>query len=160
MIRYFAYGSNLMVDRMRERGAAFSEARPAVLRDHCLVFDKRSADGSARANVERSPGDCVHGVIYRMALDGLEALRQFESGYDLVDRQVEAARPQGGVEALAVKVFVARSDRRTSAPPQRRYVALILQGLAEHGLPEEARHEVERALARKVPGGGAGPALT
>ena len=46
-----------------------------------------------------------------------------------------------------------RSDpgpqRRTAAAPLQSYVALILQGLREHQLPEAARLEVERALERK-----------
>jgi cation transport regulator ChaC len=149
VIRYFAYGSNLVAERMHERGAPFSAVRQGVLRDHRLVFDKRSADGSARANVERHAGARVHGVVYELPTEGLEALRQFEGGYDLVEGLVESPRPDGGLEVVSVRLFVARPDRRTSAPPLQSYVALILQGLREHQLPEAARLEVERALERR-----------
>jgi len=145
--RYFAYGSNLVVERMRERGAPFKAARPALLRGHRLVFDKRGFDGSARANVAPAPGGLVYGVLYELEEDGLEALRGYESGYDLVAVEVEV--PDGDEAArVSAKVFVARPDRRTKAPPTRSYLALILLGLQQHGLPTAARVEVERAAQR------------
>lgn len=147
MTRYFAYGSNLVADRMRERGAPFRTARPAVLHGHRLAFDKRGFDGAGRANVVPAEGGRVHGVLYELDEAGLEALRGFESGYDLVEVQVEFTGDGGGHRVPAL-VFVARSDRRTHAPPTRTYVGLILQGLADHGLPDEARAEVERAARR------------
>jgi hypothetical protein len=149
VIRYFAYGSNLMSERMRERGAEILSARPAVLRDHRLAFDKAGRDGSGRANVVRVLGGQVYGVLYEVTQAGLETLRIFESGYDLVDVLVECARPDGGVEVLAAKTFMARADRRTDAPPSRGYLATVLEGIREHRLPEPARDEVERALEPK-----------
>ncbi len=146
MTRYFAYGSNLVIERMEERGAGFTAASPAVLRDHRLVFDKRGFDGSARANVVPSKGSRVHGVLYELADGALEVLRGFESGYDLVEVQVELLGDDAPGHRTAW-VFVARPDRRTTKPPTRSYVGLIIQGLEEHRLPAEARAEVERAAA-------------
>jgi hypothetical protein len=148
VIRYFAYGSNLVVERMRERGAEFLAARPATLRDHALVFDKRSRDGSSRANVSRAADRRVFGVLYDLGAEALEALRQYEGGYDLVDVLVEATRHDGRIEVLPAKTFMARPDRRTDAPPAPRYVDLILQGVEDHQLPEAARREVRRAAGR------------
>jgi gamma-glutamylcyclotransferase len=148
VIRYFAYGSNLMAQRMRERGADFISAQPASLRDYRLTFGKRARDGSGRANVIRSSGGRVHGVLYEIASDALESLKQFQSGYDLVDIIVESVRLDGRREAVPAKTFMARSDRATDAPPSKSYLALILQGLDDHGLPEEAREEVRRAAGR------------
>lgn len=153
MTRYFAYGSNLVVERMQERGAPFTAARPAVLRGHRLVFDKRGSDGSARANVTPWADGRVYGVVYDLPPGGLETLQVFEGGYDLVAVQLEVTTADGGAKPLAAMTFVARPDRRTAAPPARSYVALVLQGVAEHGLPASARAEVEQAAAR----GPAGP---
>jgi len=115
---------------------------------HRLVFDKRGFDGAARANVAPARGERVHGVLYELEEGGLDALKGFESGYDLVDVEVERARPVGTAKVPA-KTFVARPDRRTDAPPTRSYVALVLQGLEEHGLPAEARAQVEQAAGRR-----------
>lgn len=147
MTRYFAYGDSLVIERMRERGAPFRAARPALLRGHRLAFDKRGFDGSARANVVPDPGGLVHGVVYELEEGGLEALRGFESGYDLVEVQVEV-QGGGGQAPVSARTFVARPDRRTSAPPARSYLNLVLQGLEEHGLPPSARDEVEQAARR------------
>jgi hypothetical protein len=140
-----------MAERMRERGAEFLSARPAVLRDHRLAFDKAGRDGTGRANVARALGGQVHGVLYEVMPEGLETLKLFESGYDLVDVLVECGRLDGGVEVLPAKTFVARADRRTDAPPARSYVATILEGMRQHGLPQPARDDVARAADRKKP---------
>jgi cation transport regulator ChaC len=144
---YFAYGSNMVVERMRERGVPFISSLPAVLRDQRLVFDKRGRDGSARANVARARGERTFGVLYELAGEALDVLAQFESGYDLVDVAVEVARPDGGVLLVQARTFVARSDRRTAADPTRSYVELILEGAREHGLPEAAKLEILKAAA-------------
>ncbi|HET9551379.1 MAG TPA: gamma-glutamylcyclotransferase family protein [Anaeromyxobacteraceae bacterium] len=145
MTRYFAYGSNLVTERMHERGAAFAAARPAVLRDHQLRFDKAGRDGTARANVGRAVGGQVFGVVYDLRREGLEALKLYEVGYDLAEVLVECPRPDGGVEVVTARTFVARPDRRTEAPPSRGYVELILEGMRQHQLPDAARADVERA---------------
>lgn len=143
MIRYFAYGSNLVMERMHERGVPFTAARPALLRGHRLVFDKRGFDGNGRANVAPAADGVVHGVVYDLEDGGLETLRGFESGYDVIEVEVELLGELP--RRVSASAFVARPDRRTKAPPSRSYVALILQGFEEHGLPPEARAEVERA---------------
>ena len=149
MAWYFAYGSNMVVERMRERGASFSTSRPAILRDHRLAFDKRGRDGTARANVERAAGARTFGVVYELASDALDVLAQFESGYDLVDVLVEVPRPDGGLQVFQARTFVARPDRKTAADPSRSYVELILEGVKQHGLPEAARLEILRAASKK-----------
>ena len=120
-------------------------ARPAVLRGWRLSFDKRGFDGSGRANVTAAPDGLVHGVLYDLEPAGLEALKGFETGYDLVEVRVEAALDGEGPAQVPAFVFVARPDRRTRSRPSRAYVALILQGLEEHGLPAAARQAVEQA---------------
>lgn len=151
MVRYFAYGSNLMADRMRERGAEFVSARPAILRDHRLTFDKAARDGSGRANVVRALGGRVHGVLYEVPRRGMEALRLFEAGYDLVAVLVECTRVDGGVEVLSARTFMASAGRRADQPPTHGYVATILEGMRQHALPEPARDDLERALGKKRP---------
>jgi len=149
MVRYFAYGSNLLGERMRERGAEYFSARPAVLRDYRLTFDKPARDGTARANVRRAIGARVHGVLYELARGGLEALQLFQAGYELADVLVECTRVDGGVEVLTARTFMARAERPAAAPPAPSYVSTILEGVRQHGLPEPARDDVLRAAHKK-----------
>ncbi len=66
---YFAYGSNMNPQRMRQRGLVFTRAVAAALPGHALVFDKRAARvaGAGHANIRYCPGATVHGVLYFFA---------------------------------------------------------------------------------------------
>jgi gamma-glutamylcyclotransferase len=50
-VRYFAYGSNLDLARMRARAPAVGLIGPALLQGMRLAFDKRGGDGSGKANL-------------------------------------------------------------------------------------------------------------
>jgi cation transport regulator ChaC len=84
---YFAYGSNMLVERLRAANRAPS-ARPvshARLDGWRLRFDKRSTDGSGKCHLEPQPGACVHGVVYRLDENDFRTLDQAEgvgSGYE------------------------------------------------------------------------------
>jgi gamma-glutamylcyclotransferase len=151
VIRYFAYGSNLMAERMRERGVELVSARPAVLRDHRLAVDRAGGDGAGRASLTRLLGGQVHGVLYELAPGGLEALEGLEPGYDVVDVLVECSRLDGGVEVLAARTLMARADRREEAPPARGEVAAVPEELRQRGLPEAGGDEVEQDPGRTKP---------
>ena len=64
---FFAYGSNMLTDRLRER---CPDARPlgaAIARGYVLSFSKRSRDGSSKATLltrcRRSQAGCVWGPV-------------------------------------------------------------------------------------------------
>ena len=65
---YFAYGSNMNPERVRERGIAFDEVLAGVLPDMRLTFDKRSRHqvGAGHANIRYARGESVAGVLYRL----------------------------------------------------------------------------------------------
>lgn len=91
---YFAYGSNLLLPRMRKRLPDADTVGIAVLPGHELRFHKRGMDGSAKCNALVSPDHdaLVLGVVYRIprqdkvCLDRIEGLG---SGYRDVRVQVE-----------------------------------------------------------------------
>ena len=66
---YFAYGSNMDVDRVQLRGMAFVRRCSGRLAGYRLVFNKRAkgAQGIAHANVEPSITSAVEGVLYALA---------------------------------------------------------------------------------------------
>ena len=63
---YFAYGSNMNVDRMRERGMRFKAALNGRLHGFQLQFNKRSHKHPevGHANLAYAPGSTVEGVVY------------------------------------------------------------------------------------------------
>lgn len=80
--RYFAYGSNMNPDRVRERGVEFVHASAAALPGFTLVFDKTSRhhEGVGHANLRYAPGSRVEGVLYWLATrDEIGKMDRFES---------------------------------------------------------------------------------
>lgn len=129
--RYFAYGSNLKLARMRSRVPAAQVVGPALLRGRRLTLDKRGADGSGKANLAPDPEASVWGVVYTFQAATWEDLDSFEPGYERVEVTVERAGEE--LDALTYA-----SSRTTPDPvPFAWYKRLIVEGAREHGLPVE-----------------------
>jgi len=129
---YFAYGSNLKWERMRERVPSARREAVAFLEDYRLVCNKRGRDGSAKANLVEAAGDRVWGVLYRVEPDHLALLDRFEMGYERIE--VEVRTTTGNARCASTY----RSDRITDDPvPFDWYRGMILEGAREHGLPDE-----------------------
>src|SRR2546423_867945 len=83
-MRYFAYGSNMLLAQMRSRVPSATKAGIAQLPSHTLRFHKRSRDSSGKCNAlaSGSTTDCVHGVVYeidekdKVRLDAVEGVGQ------------------------------------------------------------------------------------
>jgi gamma-glutamylcyclotransferase len=90
MIHYFAYGSNMLTQRLQAR---CSSARPlgvATLSGFSLDFSKRGQDGSGKATLvaSTSPTCEVYGVVFELAVRELPTLDLIEGlgkGYDRPD---------------------------------------------------------------------------
>ncbi len=131
-VLYFAYGSNMLSERLRLRIGSVMAVGLAFLRDRRLVFNKRSKDGSGKANLVESPGDMTWGVLYEMNAQDLDKLDKIEGGYARVTVQVW--KTDGNV----VEAVTYISDNLTSdARPYKWYKELILSGAREHGLPQD-----------------------
>lgn len=148
---YFAYGSNLLVEQMRNRlGAEFiaeqnSEAvtnepttidlapRIVKLPKYRVDFSMLSTNGQYYANIVPADEDAL-GVIYRCSKYGLELLDTFETGYQRVTKQVYDTEGQ----AFDAMVYVAKPESLSkSGKPSIEYLNRILQGGKAHRLPQE-----------------------
>ena len=127
---YFAYGSNMSEDQMRDRTVFFHKAFPANLKGFKFAYDKLSKHGGTRANIARSNAtDCVKGVLYEIDEAGLEVLRGYECGYEKIS--VWLSSGCGNVEA---ETFISES-RGPGIPPEW-YVQRILTGARGWGIEE------------------------
>lgn len=85
---YFAYGSNMAVERLRARVPSASLMGTAALAGHALRFDKPgSMDGTAKCDAAYTgnSGDRVLGALYSIAAAELALLDRFEGvghGYE------------------------------------------------------------------------------
>ncbi|KAK3266886.1 hypothetical protein CYMTET_24522 [Cymbomonas tetramitiformis] len=72
----FAFGSNLLEDKMTVRGVTPSSAINVILHGWSLKFNQLGFPPCEPtfANVVPAPGECVHGVLYELNLEAFEVL--------------------------------------------------------------------------------------
>jgi hypothetical protein len=128
--RYFAYGSNMSSARLRERVRSARALGAARLDGFAWRCNKRGADGTAKANLEREAGSSVWGVLYELDRADLAVLDRAEGGY----RRIGVAVDWQGERAPA-ETYV--SDRLCGDAPAAWYLAFLLAGAREHALPSD-----------------------
>jgi hypothetical protein len=137
---YFAYGSNMQGETLRgRRGIRFLRAVPVRAPGWRVVFDKPPliSVGEAFANIVPDPGALALGVAFEVNPDDLAHI-EFSEGvaignYRRVELAVETLAPCVDAPSMA---FALASDRRdASLRPSTRYMALVIAGALEHGLP-------------------------
>lgn len=131
-VLYFAYGSNMCSERLRSRITSLNIVGRASLKDRKVVFNKRSKDGSGKANLVESPGSVVWGVLYEINVQDLYTLDKIEGGYERITVRVQ--KPDGSeVEA----VTYVSEDLTNDSRPYKWYKKLLLSGAREHNLPQD-----------------------
>ena len=128
--RYFAYGSNMNPDRVRERGILFSDALSATFSGVSLAFDKASSKhlGVGHANVVYDPAGAVEGVLYLLdSSTEITKMDPFESTPRNYSREiVQVSTTQG--ELAAWTYFANPGVRRRGLIPPRSYLNHLLAG--------------------------------
>ena len=133
----FAYGSNMCSGRFRDYGV--SPERPgvaAVLSGYELRFNKRSQDGSGKANIEPLTGMELWGVLYTVSDADLKKLDQGEVGYRRSSVTVRLA----DMTLVGAWVYVAVTPvtpDETPLLPYEWYKRFLVEGAREHGLPND-----------------------
>ena len=136
---YFAYGSNMQTATFSgRRGIAFLRAVPARVAGWRLVLDKPGIVpvGHGFANIVPDDTTVVLGVLYEMRASDLDHLDLTEGVLIGNYRRVEvvAETLASAATRVAAQTFV--SDRRDiSLRPSTRYLACLIAGALEHGLP-------------------------
>lgn len=138
---YFAYGSNMSRTQMRARCPDHECLGKAVLKDHALCFPRTSPKRLCGvAGLVKQRGTEVWGVVYRLHDRDLAALDRRE-GYDPA-KPVNANRYNRQtirvlMDGVPVECFtyIARSEPGQHIP-NAAYLASIVEGAEENGLPE------------------------
>lgn len=145
--RYFAYGSNMNPDRVRERGIGFEHACGASLAGFALAFDKTSRhhEGVGHANLIYAPGSVVEGVLYWLRSSSeIDKMDRFEStpvnySREVVRVEIDLAEVPTGEEHFAHPegrrtvvhtwtYFANPAVRRSGLRPPRSYLDHLLAG--------------------------------
>ena len=129
MAYYFAYGSNMNVERVAARIGETRRAMSGTLMDYELTFDKASGiPGIAHANVTSRPGERVEGVLFELLGPAqIELMDPFEGvPNDYLRQRRIVHTPEGEIEAW---VYIAVPERtRPALKPAREYLDHLLAG--------------------------------
>ncbi len=122
---YFAYGSNLLSERMQGRVPSARRLRTACLAGYSIATDKAGRDGTAKANLRRDVEARVWGVVWKIDPTEWPLLDACEGGY----RRVRVTLDRD-------TAFTYVSERRTQDPVlATAYKRYLVDGAREHGLP-------------------------
>jgi hypothetical protein len=140
-VRYFAYGSNMETATFRgRRGIEVMSAAAARAGGWRLVLDKPPLIpvGQAFANIVPDPTGAVLGVLYEISAEDLAQVDLTEGV--LVDNYRRITIPVTSLASAGetVEAFTLVSHRRDpTLRPSHRYMACLIAGAEEHGLPAD-----------------------
>ncbi|MFC1745110.1 gamma-glutamylcyclotransferase family protein [Candidatus Riflebacteria bacterium] len=133
-MKYFAYGSNMCLQRLRERVRSAKKVTTACLKGHLLKFHKISIDGSGKCDIHETgyDSDLVYGVVYEVdecEKSGLDRAESLGYGYELKTVEVMA-------DARRIKAFTYYATAiDESLKPYKWYKAYVVCGAKENGFP-------------------------
>ena len=136
-MKYFAYGSNMSISRLRQRVPSAKALGCHALKQHDLRFHKSSKDGSGKCNVVYTgdDNDIVYGALFEMnpsekpSLDKAEGLG---NGYDEKNVSVLAA-DGSSIEATTYIATIIDDHLK----PYSWYLNHVLVGASETPLPDK-----------------------
>ena len=133
---YFAYGSNMLTDRLKKRCPSSIKIGRAYADDRIIEFSKLSKDGSGKATLQRRAGHQTPGVLFRISKAELGCLDAYEgagNGYDRYD--IFPVHLTRNSEIVCAKTYLA-SCPKLDLKPYDWYLALVIAGVLEHGLDD------------------------
>jgi gamma-glutamylcyclotransferase len=155
---YFAYGSNMLLEQMRDRCPSAAFVGNAALEGYRLAFTrtaKRNWKGYGVADVVLAPGHSVWGAVFQIeehdigALDRSEGYRpdREQNAYRRIEVHVycdgDAAKP------LATFTYVVCTREEPNPLPHRDYLERIVSGARFWNLPREYVSALERINVSK-----------
>jgi len=148
-LKYFAYGSNMLSTRLRERVPSAKSLGKIRLKGHRLAWTKQSfRDGSGKCHIVKTGRsfDVVWGVLYEMHEKEIPDLDRAEGkGYD----QKIVTMNYGRTHCQAF-TYVATAVK-PELHPYKWYQALVVKGAREHHLPNPYIQFLEQVKTRNDP---------
>lgn len=132
---YFAYGSNLNKEQIYSRiGYVHSEYK-VTLEGYSFIYNKKSKDGTSKANIEQSGDELTRGICYEIDLYQFDQLKN-TAEKDYQDIEVWVKTDEG--KYIIAKSFSAKNKFIiTDTLPSPKYVKIILDGAKESQLPDD-----------------------
>ncbi|GBN30375.1 Gamma-glutamylcyclotransferase [Araneus ventricosus] len=138
---YFAYGSNMLTQRMHINISSAQFKCIGELKDFKFTFaDFYPSWKGATAAIAESENDSVWGVVWEISKDQEEILHKQEKGYVPLILPIETEL----FGKLDCQVFVRFVREEDIGKPSCIYKTVFVQGAKEHGLP---LHYIEKLEA-------------
>ncbi|MEO5695988.1 MAG: gamma-glutamylcyclotransferase family protein [Burkholderiaceae bacterium] len=147
---YFAYGSNMLLRRMRERTPSARVVATGRVDRHELRWHKLGLDGSGKCDMIQvdHAGACVHGVVYEICTSEKPLLDAAESlGVGYAQKQVVV---KTGATTLRAWLYHALSID-PGAVPYAWYKSLVVGGAKEHALDAAYLRILDAVVAKPDP---------
>ena len=129
-MKYFAYGSNMDPDRMKQRGVNFLKREHAILEGWKLLFNKIASrnPNEGYANMEKEEGSVVEGILYEIQGSDMEKLDRYE-GYPNHYKKISIkVRLDTGEEMEAITYVANPNKVREGLKPSKEYINHLLKG--------------------------------
>lgn len=134
-LRYFAYGSNMLLRRLQCRVPSARVVSRGFVRGRRLTFEKVGVDGSGKCDMPRvrEPERRVYGVVFEIDARERPELDNAENvGWGYRVSGVDVVVDSSCMRALTYLAI--QTDRRLR--PFEWYKAFVVAGAIENGLPE------------------------
>lgn len=153
-MKYFAYGSNMLEERLQRRVPDATFLTTGSVRGYRLHFHKRSTDGSGKCNIvaTNSAEDVVHGVAYEVPDGCLEALDRAEGvGHGYNHNYDISVRLADGAEARMLAYVADSNAIDNTLIPYTWYHRLVVEGAEQHQLPEDYIADLRSVMCSEDP---------
>lgn len=127
---YFAFGSNMNPDRMRQREVNFTSRVRAVLEGYTLKFNKVSRNNPVKAfaNIVPKEDGIVEGVLYEMPAEDIKKIDRAEGAPKHYKRIRVTVHLDDGSRVEADTYIAQPEWIREGIRPDREYLDHLLSG--------------------------------
>lgn len=137
-VRYFAYGTNMAEQVIREWCPTARYVGPAVLPDHQLDFTRRSVKtGTGVADVVPANGSAVWGALYEIEDQELASLDRKEGRGWAYKRAAVDVCVSNGREVTSAFTYRVVSPSGEPVPPSAVYLKSLIAAAEERVLPAD-----------------------
>lgn len=147
---YFAYGANMNPLKLKKRiGADIENLGHFVLKDYEFLYAKLKGTlvipdnwDTCFATVKKSPGQTVHGVLYRFnsPIEQFRLLDEYEGVsygfYQRTEARVESANTHAKMQTVAAQIYIGNIQREHDIPAEK-YVQTCVEGAKANQVPHE-----------------------
>lgn len=127
-IYYFAFGSNINTERLKERSVNFVDIKSGFIKGYKLAFDKKALgkQGQTYANIQKSENSIVEGILYEVSEQCIKNLDKFEGVPNhYIRKEIDVFTKNEIVKAW---VYIANEKMLSEGKPSKEYLSHLLSG--------------------------------